>query len=174
MTNVDRQLNAERQAAHKNRKLAERYPLMAWSGELWDFVEPWTAERHIELQDACLAGLNASLAAGEQRMIGRIAFYNEVLLELIGVEQMAALSLRWNSGSVPKKLEYCADFWYQRLKEALGYAPSCPDCGDSFVTDMHQSGDPFHWWCAGCKRTTPLTAEERAQPPTFKYAFTSR
>jgi hypothetical protein len=46
---IDPQINAERQAARKNRKLEQHYPLLHYAGILEQIAERWTAARHLAL-----------------------------------------------------------------------------------------------------------------------------
>jgi hypothetical protein len=62
---IDPQINAERQAARKNRKLEQRYPLFHHAGILEQVAERWTAERHLALQAACRETLDANMAVAQ-------------------------------------------------------------------------------------------------------------
>jgi hypothetical protein len=134
---IDAQINAERQAARKNRQLEQRYPLLHHAGILEQLVERWTAERHLALQAACREALGTSIAEGQARAFASTEIYMEVCAELTSEDQMRAWTLRCNRAGFPKRPHYIADFWYQRVKEALGLDQPC-NCGGIWVCGLLQ------------------------------------
>lgn len=152
---IDPQTNAERQAARKNRKLEQRYPLLHDAGILEQVAERCTAERHLALQAACREALEASMSAAQAQAFASTELYMEVCCELTSEEQMRAWTLRCNTAGFPKRPHYIADFWYQRLKDALGLAQPCR-CGGISVCGLLQPrrrGERTHildWYCARC------------------------
>lgn len=154
---IDPQINAERQAARKNRQLEQRSPLLHHAEIVEQVAERWTAERHLALQVACREALAASLSAAQAQAFASTELYMEVCHELTSEDQMRAWTLRCNRAGFPKRPHYIADFWYQRLKDALGLAEPC-HCGGIWVCGLLQprrSGETTHildWWCADCKR----------------------
>jgi hypothetical protein len=158
---IDPQINAERQAARKNRKLEQRYPLLHHAGILEQVAERWTAERHLALQAACRAALEANMARAHAQAFASTELYLEVCCELVSEEQMRVWTLRCNRAGFPKDPAYIADFWYQRLKEALGLDKRCA-CGGVWVCGLIQprrSGEHTHildWRCADCGTAAQL------------------
>ncbi|HEY0606009.1 MAG TPA: hypothetical protein VGD58_24000 [Herpetosiphonaceae bacterium] len=156
---IDPQINAERQAATKNWKLEQKYPLLHHAGIFEQVAERWTAERHLALQAACREALAASMSAAQAQAFASTDLYMEVCAELTDEEQMRAWTLRCNTASIPKRPHSIADFWYQRLKDALGLAQPCR-CGGIWVCGLLQPrrrGETTHildWYCADCKRST--------------------
>jgi hypothetical protein len=79
----------------------------------------------------------------------------DVCAELTDEDQMRAWTLRCNTAGFPKRPQYIVDFWYQRVKEALGRAEPCR-CGGIWVCGLHQPrrrGETTHildWYCARC------------------------
>jgi hypothetical protein len=106
----------ERQAARKNRKLEQRYPLLHYAGILEQVAERWTAERHLALQQACREALDASMAAAQAQAFASTELYMDICHELAGEDQMRAWTLRCNTAGFPKRPHYIADFWYQRVR----------------------------------------------------------
>ena len=161
---IDPHLNAERQAARKNRKLERQYPLLHHAGILEQVAERWTAARHLALQAACRESLAARMSAAQAQAFAATELYMEVCAELTSEDQMRAWTLRCNRAGFPKTPAYIADFWYQRLKDALGLDKRCA-CGGVWVCGLHQprrSGEHTHvldWYCARCGCTPPLSAQ---------------
>lgn len=50
---------------------------------------------------------------------------------------MHAWTLRGNRAGFPKRPQDIADFWYQRVKEALSFDQPCP-YGGIWVCELHQ------------------------------------
>jgi hypothetical protein len=152
---IDPQTNAERQAARKNRQLEQRYPLFHHAGILEQVVERWTAERHLALQAACCESLAASMSVAQAHAFAHTELYMEVCHELTNEDQMRAWTLRCNRAGFPKRPHYVANFWYERLKDALGLDQGCP-CGGIWVCGLIQprkKAEPSHildWYCADC------------------------
>jgi hypothetical protein len=98
---INPQINAERQAARKNWKLEQKYPLLHHAGILEQIVERWTAEGHLALQAACREALETSRAEGQARAFAHTELYMDVCCELTSEDQMRAWTLRCNTAGFP-------------------------------------------------------------------------
>lgn len=81
------------------------------------------------------------MAEAQARAFAHTELSMDVCAELTNEDQMRAWTLRCNTASFPKRPHSIADFWYQRLKEALGLDQPCR-CGGIWVCGLHQPRRP--------------------------------
>lgn len=135
--------------------MKRRDPLRHHAGIVEQVVERWTAERHLALHAACRESLAASMSAAQAQAVASTELYMEICHELTGEDQMRTWTLRCTTAGFPKRPEYIAGFWYQRVKEALGLDQPCR-CVGIWVCGLHQprrQEQPTHiwdWYCAAC------------------------